>query len=153
VEALAARLQAACAVPGDERDLEVARVLGGWPALGVEIDERTLPQEVRYDEIGGVSYTKGCYTGQETVARLHFRGHTNRELRGLHWTSVEPLDGRSVTTDQKEVGTVRSTLALEDRMLGLAIVRREITPGDVVLAGGRRAKVVGLPFGAEDLDG
>jgi folate-binding protein YgfZ len=153
VEALAARLQAACAVPGDERDLEVARVLGGWPALGVEIDERTLPQEVRYDEIGGVSYTKGCYTGQETVARLHFRGHTNRELKGLRWTSVEPLDGRSVTTDQKEVGTVRSTLALEDRMLGLAIVRREITPGDVVLAGGRQARVVGLPFGAEELDG
>ena len=60
----------------------------GWPALGVEIDERTLPQEVRYDEIGGVSYTKGCYTGQETVARLHFRGHTNRELRGLRWTDA-----------------------------------------------------------------
>ncbi|HEX3235404.1 MAG TPA: hypothetical protein VHR41_14490 [Gemmatimonadales bacterium] len=153
VDALSARLLAACAVPGDERDLEVARVLGGWPALGAEIDERTLPQEVRYDEIGGVSYTKGCYTGQETVARLHFRGHTNRELKGLRWTGAEPLEGRSVTTDTKEVGTVRSTLALEDRMLGLAIVRREVTPGDVVLAGGRRAKVVGLPFGAEELDG
>src|SRR3954453_503132 len=145
VAALSSRLLSASAVPGDERDLHAARILCGWPALGAEIDERTLPQEVRYDEIGGVSYTKGCYTGQETVARLHFRGHTNRELKGLHWTSVEPLDGRSVTTDQKEVGTVRSTLALEDRMLGLAIVRREITPGDVVLAGGRQARVVGLP--------
>src|SRR4051812_15648271 len=153
IAALTTRLVSAGALQGDERDLHAARILCGWPALGAEIDERTLPQEVRYDEIGGVSYTKGCYTGQETVARLHFRGHTNRELKGLRWTSVEPLDGRSVTTDQKEVGTVRSTLALEDRMLGLAIVRREITPGDVVLAGGRQARVVGLPFGAEELDG
>ena len=56
--------------------------------LGHEIVEKTLVQEVRYDEIGGVSYTKGCYTGQETVARLHFRGHTNRELRGLRWMSA-----------------------------------------------------------------
>src|SRR6266702_2093662 len=55
--------------------LELARVLTGWPRLGAEVDDKTIPQEVRYDEIGGVSYTKGCYTGQETVARLHFRGH------------------------------------------------------------------------------
>ena len=113
-------------------------------AAALELFQRTLPP--RLAQVTDL-------TGQETVARLHVRGHTNRELKGLRWTSVEPLDGRSVTTDQKEVGTVRSTLALEDRMLGLAIVRREIAPGDVVLAGGRRAKVVGLPFGAEDLDG
>ena len=84
------RLVAAGARPGDEGDHHAARILAGWPALGAEIDERTLPQEVRYDEIGGVSYTKGCYTGQETVARLHFRGHPNRELRGLWWRSDEP---------------------------------------------------------------
>ena len=49
------------AEPGDAAALEAARILAGWPGLGAEIDERTLPQEVRYDEIGGVSYTKGCY--------------------------------------------------------------------------------------------
>jgi folate-binding protein YgfZ len=153
VEPLVGRLLAAGAVTGEDSDLHAARVLCGWPALGVEIDERTLPQEVRYDEIGGVSYTKGCYTGQETVARLHFRGHTNRELRGLHWRHGEPLDGRSVVHGEKEVGSVRSTLTLEDRVLGLGVLRREIGPGEEVTAGGRRARVVALPFGADEVDG
>ena len=153
VEPLVGRLVAAGAVPGEECDLHAARVLCGWPALGVEIDERTLPQEVRYDEIGGVSYTKGCYTGQETVARLHFRGHTNRELRGLRWSGPAPLDSRSVVHREKDVGTVRTTLTLEDRMLGLGILRREVGPGEEVTAGGRRARVVALPFGADEVDG
>jgi folate-binding protein YgfZ len=153
VEPVVARLEAAGAVPGEERDLHAARVLCGWPALGFEIDERTLPQEVRYDEIGGVSYTKGCYTGQETVARLHFRGHTNRELRGLRWADGEPLDGRAVVHGEKDVGSVRTTLTLEDRVLGLGVLRREIAPGESVMAGGRRARVVALPFGADEVDG
>ena len=87
-----------------------------------------------------MSYTKGCYTGQETVARLHFRGHTNRELRGLRWSEAEPLDGRAVVHGEKDVGSVRSTLTLEDRMLGLGLLRREVGPGETVAAGGRRAK-------------
>ncbi|HJP57929.1 MAG TPA: hypothetical protein VJ847_12990 [Gemmatimonadales bacterium] len=146
-------LRGAGAVPGEAADLEAARILAGWPALGAEIDERTLPQEVRYDEIGGVSYTKGCYTGQETVARLHFRGHTNRELRGLRWNATPPLEDRAITRDAKEVGTVRSTLELSDRVIGLAILRREVGPGDVVVAGGIEATVVGLPFTPAELDG
>jgi folate-binding protein YgfZ len=153
VEPLVARLVAAGAAPGDECDLHAARVLAGWPALGAEIDERTLPQEVRYDEIGGVSYTKGCYLGQETVARLHFRGHTNRELRGLRWPAAEPLDGRAVFQGEREVGSVRTTLMLEDRVLGLGVLRREVAPGDLVLAGGREATVVRLPFGTDEVDG
>ena len=153
VESIVARLLVAGAVPGEEVDLHAARLLSGWPALGVEIDARTLPQEVRYDEIGGVSYTKGCYTGQETVARVHFRGHTNRELRGLRWTDSEPLDGRLVLFGEKDVGSVRSTLTLEDRVLGLGLLRREVSPGETVTAGGRRARVVALPFGADEVDG
>ena len=153
LEPLVARLAAAGAAEGREEDLHAARVLSGWPALGLEIDERTLPQEVRYDEIGGVSYTKGCYTGQETVARVHFRGHTNRELRGLRWADAEPLDGMAVVYGEKEVGSVRSTLALEDRRLGLGLLRREVAPGQTVTAGGRRARVVALPFGADEVDG
>ncbi len=125
----------------------------GWPALGAEIDERTLPQEVRYDQIGGVSYTKGCYTGQETVARLHFRGHTNRELRGLRWRRPEPLDGRTINKGEREVGSVRSTLSLDDRAIGLGLIRREVGVGEELLAGGQPATVVALPFGPEDLDG
>jgi folate-binding protein YgfZ len=153
VDALTTRLIGSGASAGDDNDLHAARLLGGWPTLGVEIDEKTLPQEVRYDEIGGVSYTKGCYTGQETVARLHFRGHTNRELRGLRWQGTPLLAGRGVVYGEKDVGAVRSTLTLEDRRLGLGIIRREVEPGRMVLAGGAEAKVVALPFGAEELDG
>jgi len=108
---------------------------------------------VRYDGIGGVSYTKGCYTGQETVARVHFRGHTNRELRGLHWNDPAPLGDRTVRRGEKEVGTVRSTLALDDRLLGLAMLRREVDVGDTVVAGGREARVTALPFEADEVDG
>jgi folate-binding protein YgfZ len=161
---LARRLLAAGARVGDERDQQAARILAGWPALGAEIDERTLPQEVRYDEIGGVSYTKGCYTGQETVARLHFRGHTNRELRGIRWHEADGpervpedapgLDGdRTVMAGEKEIGAVRSTLTVEGRRVGLALLRREAAPGAVVSAGGRPATVTGLPFGGDELDG
>jgi tRNA-modifying protein YgfZ len=153
VGALGAKLLAAGAFSGDERDLHAARILCGWPALGAEIDERTLPQEVRYDQIGGVSYTKGCYTGQETVARLHFRGHTNRELRGLRWSRPRPLSGRSIQKGEREVGSVRSTLSLEDRAIGLGLIRREVGVGEELVAGGHPATVVALPFGAEDLDG
>ena len=138
---------------GTAEDLEAARILAGWPALGAEIDDRTLPQEVRYDQLGGVSYTKGCYVGQETVARLHFRGHTNRELRGLVWRGAAALEGDGVTAAGRSVGTVRSTLVLDDRLLGLSPIRREVAAGAEVEAGGRTARVVALPFAAEDLDG
>ena len=139
------------ALAGNGLDVEAARILAGWPALGAEIDERTLPQEVRFDELGGVSYTKGCYIGQETVARVHFRGHPNRLLRGLYWRTPERLDGRIISTADREVGTVRSTLKLADRRLGLAPVRREVEPGTQVLAGGRPAVVVALPFDEREL--
>jgi folate-binding protein YgfZ len=152
VEAAVRRLLIAGALRGEERDLHAARILAGWPALGVEIEEKTLPQEVRFDEIGGVSYTKGCYTGQETVARIHFRGHTNRELRGLAWREPGAPNGRAVVAREKEVGTVRSTLTVDGRTLGLALVRREVAPGSQVVAGGRGARVVALPFGGEELD-
>ena len=134
-----AGLQSRGRCAGDENDLHAARILAGWPALGAEIDERTLPQEVRYDEIGGVSYTKGCYTGQETVARLHFRGHTNRELRGLRWRGP----GRSRRPGRRCGGARRSARcaprsAVDGRAIGLAIVRREVGPGDE-RRGGRAA--------------
>lgn len=134
-------------VEGDENDREAARILAGWPTLGAEIGERTLVQEVRYDEIGGVSYTKGCYTGQETVARLHFRGHTNRELRGILWDGLPTLAGEGVAADDgREAGTLTSLLALPDRLLGLGLIRREVEPGATVTAGGQPATVVALPF-------
>ena len=118
-----------------------ARILAGWPALGVEIDEKTLPQEVRYDEIGGVSYTKGCYTGQETVARLHFRGHTNRELRGLAWREPGAPEGRTVAraARRKSAPCARRSRWTTARWAS-RIVRREIEPGAEVVAGGRERR-------------
>jgi len=137
--------------------LELARILAGWPRLASEVDEKTIPQEVRYDEIGGVSYTKGCYTGQETVSRLHFRGHANRQLRGLLFETdppAAPAEGWSaVSHDERDVGRVTSIAWLPDgggsvlgRWIGLAMVRREVPLGAVVRAAGREARAVALPF-------
>ena len=93
-----------------------------------------------------MSYTKGCYLGQETVARIHFRGHPNRELRGLEWEDAAPLEGSAIEGAGREAGTVRSTLIIGGRRIGLAPIRREVNPGDLVVAGGRPARVVTLPF-------
>lgn len=145
-------LEAAGMRTGDDDLQEAARILAGWPSLSGEIDERTLPQEVRFDEHGGVSYTKGCYTGQETVARLHFRGHTNRVLRGLRWIGPESGSDQ-VLSGEKTVGRLTSVLTLPDRVLGLAIVRRELSPGSRVTVGGAPAVVVALPFGTREIEG
>jgi folate-binding protein YgfZ len=121
------------------------------------MDDKTIPQEVRFDEIGGVSYTKGCYTGQETVARLHFRGHTNRQLRGLVFDPeppMAPVGGWNVVTHvDREVGRVTSLAFVPDtglpgagRWIGLAVIRREVNPGAMVRAAGRDARVVDLPL-------
>lgn len=130
---------------GEPEDLETVRILRGWPRLRAEIGERTLPQEVRFDELGGVSYTKGCYTGQETVARLHFRGRPNWLLLGLAGDGPAPATA-GIIADGREAGTVRSVLALEDRWLATASLRREVEPGATVLAGGHAATVMALPF-------
>src|SRR5216684_5908642 len=154
---LAARLEAAGAVAAGPATLELSRILAGWPRLGAEVDERTIPQEARLDQIGGVSYTKGCYTGQETVARLHFRGHVNRQIRGLLFDPeppAAPADGWSVVTYvDRDVGRVTSLAFVPEtgvagagRWIGLALIRREVEPGSVVRAAGRDARVVDLPF-------
>jgi folate-binding protein YgfZ len=142
------RLADAGAREGSPTALHLARALAGWPGLGAEIDDRTLPQEVRFDELGGVSYTKGCYVGQETVARVHFRGHANRHLCGLVWDEVpDPVDP-SVSQDDKPRGRVTSLLWVPtlERWLGLGIVRREVDLERPVLAGGQPATAVVLPF-------
>jgi len=150
--AVVARLVRGGAGVAEAAALELARILAGWPRLASEVDEKTIPQEVGYDEIGGVSYTKGCYTGQETVSRLHFRGHANRNLRGLLFETdspAPPAEGWSaVTEDERDVGRVTSIawVAGADRWIGLAVIRREVAVNAVVRAAGREARVVNLPF-------
>jgi folate-binding protein YgfZ len=125
---------------------DALKLLIGWPSLGREIDERTLPQEVRFDELGGVKYDKGCYTGQETVARLHFRGHANRGLRGLAWTASDGPTSAEVIHGDKVVGTLRTIAQLGERTLALTVMRREVATGELVSTGETAAEVVELPF-------
>lgn len=146
--ALRRRLNDAGAPTGSAAALELARILAGWPALGAEIDDRTLPQEVLLDELGGVSYTKGCYVGQETVARLHFRGHANRSLRGLVWEERPDPGMPNVNQNRAVRGRVTSFAWVPplDRWLGLGILRREVDAERPVTACGRPAVVSTLPF-------
>ena len=132
------------AVPAGHAD--VVRLLAGWPTLGREIDEKTLPQEVRFDALGGVKYDKGCYTGQETVARLHFRGHANRELRGVCWAPGERPTDTAVSDGEKVVGTLRTLVQVGDRSIALSVLRREITVGDTVRTGESEGVVIEPPF-------
>lgn len=130
---------------------EVLRVESGRPKWGVDMDEQTIPQEANLDTLNAISFSKGCYTGQETVARLHFRGHVNRQLRGLR--AVEPLSRGTTLTDVngKDVGDVRSVAVSPCYgAIALAMIRREVAIGDTVqlTVDGRQqaARVVALPF-------
>ena len=126
---------------------ELARIESGRPAFGTDMDENTIPQEAHLDTLGAISFTKGCYTGQETVARVHFRGHVNRHLRGLTASQPMPQHARVFDANGKDVGDVRSTI-VSPRLgpIALAMIRREVAPGDTVTVEGGEAKVVELPF-------
>ncbi len=125
---------------------ECLRIESGRPRLGLDMDGSTIPEEVGINE-RAVSFTKGCYVGQETVARLHYKGKPNRHLRGLRLT--EPAEhGDPILLGEKEVGSVGS--ACVSPTLGpiaLARVRREANPGDEVSVAGSPATVAALPFG------
>lgn len=129
---LRAALEAQGLRDADEAQVEALRVERGLPRFGVEMDAETIPQEANLDVLGAISFTKGCYTGQEVVARIHFRGHVNRHLRWLR--SSTPLPRGAVVVDEtgKEVGDVRSSVATAQGPLAMAMVRREITPGSDV---------------------
>jgi folate-binding protein YgfZ len=102
----------------DPSELEALRVQAGTPAWGMELDETVLPAEAGLDETH-ISFTKGCYPGQEPVARLHYRGHPNRELRVLE---IDAQPGDELVYEGKAVG--RITSAVPGR--ALAYVRREV---------------------------
>ena len=151
--ALAARLAQRGAAPAGLVAWEIARVEAGRPEWGIDIDDGTIPQEANFDEFHAISYTKGCYVGQETVARVHFRGHVNRHLRGLRLATPDLPPARTPITDAggKPVGDARSAV-LSPRIgpIAIGMVRREIAFGDTVAArwdgGESDATVVALPF-------
>jgi folate-binding protein YgfZ len=139
-------LQDAGAVAVSEATAECVRIEHGRPRYGVEIDDGVIPQEAGLNE-RAVSFTKGCYVGQETVARLHYRGKPNRLLRGLRLSA--PVEaGTPLELGDREVGRVGSS-AVSPRLgpIALALVRREAQPGSLLTAGGAEAEVAELPFG------
>jgi folate-binding protein YgfZ len=137
VGALKSRLHSAGVSPGTNETWEIARVESGRPQWGADMDDTTLPQEANFDELGAISYTKGCYIGQETVARVHFRGHVNRLLRRLRFVTrpAPPKGAELVDETGKVIGDIRS-VALSPRFGGVALgmVRREIPPGTTLQA-------------------
>jgi folate-binding protein YgfZ len=126
---------------------ECLRVESGRPRFGVDFDSDTIPEEAGLND-RAVSFTKGCYVGQETVARLHYRGKPNRHLRGLRLSEPVP-GGTELRLGERVVGRVGSVAESPVHgPIALAVVRREAAPGDELAAGesGATAAVVEPPF-------
>jgi folate-binding protein YgfZ len=137
------------AVECSEDAAEIVRVESGRPRYGIDLDDTVIPQEAGLNE-RAVSFEKGCYVGQETVARLYYRGKPNRHLRGLV-LSEPAATGDLLRLGEREVGRLGSSVLSPARgPIGLAIVRREAAPGDTVAVGddGVTATLVELPFQA-----
>lgn len=122
--------------------LELLRIRAGTPRFGSEIDERVLPAEAGLVE-RAVSFGKGCYPGQEPVARLHYRGHPNRTLRVLELAAGPPPRPETpILLDGKVVGRVTSAAASDDRAVALAYVRVEVPEGAALGVGGLTATMI-----------
>jgi folate-binding protein YgfZ len=148
-EALTGALTARGAELVSEAVADCVRVEHGRPRYGVDLDDSVIPQEADLND-RAVSFTKGCYVGQETVARLFYRGKPNRRLRGLK-LSAPVQSGAEITFGGRVVGRLGSVA--ESPALGsiaLALVRREAPPGSDVVVGSDQvdAVVVELPFSA-----
>jgi tRNA-modifying protein YgfZ len=145
--ALAAALEQTGATPVSEATADIVRIEHGRARYGVDLDDSVIPQEADLNS-RAVSFTKGCYVGQETVARLFYRGKPNRQLRGLR-LSAPAWAGAEITFGDRIVGRLGSIA--ESPSLGpiaLALVRREAPPGSHVSVGSDEIKavVVELPF-------
>ncbi len=135
------------AIPVSESAVECLRVERGQPRLGIDMDDTTMPQEAGIHG-RAVSFTKGCYVGQETVARLYWKGKPNRHLRSLR-LSGPATPGDELRFEEAVVGTLTSVaISPEHGPIGLALVRRAAGPGDQLAVGDGtiHATVAELPF-------
>jgi folate-binding protein YgfZ len=147
-ERLRATLAAAGTPEVDPGAAEIVRIETGTPRFGSEMDTATMPAEAGI-VAAAVNFEKGCYIGQETVARLHYKGKPNRHLRGLR-LSAPAGPGTALSLGEKEVGKLGgSCVSPVHGPIALAIVRREAEPGAELAVGedGVTARVVDLPFG------
>jgi folate-binding protein YgfZ len=144
---LAAALQRAGAQAISEQTADILRIERGRPRYGIDLDDTVIPQEAGLND-RAVSFTKGCYVGQETVARLFYRGRPTRHLRGLRLSAPTPV-GADVVFGERVVGTLGSVaLSPAAGCIGLSLLRREAAPGAEVMVGPDAvpATVVELPF-------
>jgi tRNA-modifying protein YgfZ len=143
------------ATPAGLMAFEAARVRAGVPRQGLDIDEKTIPQEA-FLELDAVSFTKGCFLGQELVCRIDTRGHVNRLLRGLAidpgtpaGNATTPPAGAGIVVGDKEVGALTTVARSESGVVALGYVRREVeVPAEVVVrwdGGEAKAVAAALP--------
>ncbi|MGI9091335.1 MAG: YgfZ/GcvT domain-containing protein [Gemmatimonadaceae bacterium] len=154
VDSVMETMRAHGAVAGEAQDWDTLRVEAGVPEWGVDMDESTLLQEANLEDLHAVSYTKGCYVGQETVARIHFRGRVNRTLRRLNFTGdvIPPLGAALTDSEHRSVGEVRSRVRSQaEGIIGIGMVRREVDDGAALDVrwdgGGTEATVMGKAKG------
>jgi folate-binding protein YgfZ len=112
----------------DRAALAANRIAAGEPQFGVDVDETTIPQETGLVP-EAVSFTKGCYLGQELVARIDTRGHVNRSLRRIRGVGEPPPPGAAVTASGTAVGTLGTVAPLPQGWMALGVLRREAGPG------------------------
>lgn len=148
VDAVAQQLKSANLVQCDDTAVETVRVEAGWPQFGQDVTDQNLPQEVDRDD-RAISFTKGCYLGQETVARIDALGHVNRKLVGVRFfADTVPEVGTPLLIDEKQVGQVTSAVFSPaiDAPLALAYVRRgKNAVGTQLQSGVGRGEVISLP--------
>lgn len=131
-----ASLEAAGARPADEAEIEAVRIRNGAPRWGKDMDLKTFPQEAGID-VWAVDFDKGCYVGQEAMAKIHFRGKVNRRLARLEGEDL--TEGAEVTLDGAKIGVVTSAVP----GFALAMVKYTVEVGSIVDVDGTEAKVAG----------
>ncbi|CAN5629612.1 folate-binding protein YgfZ [soil metagenome] len=136
------------AVPAGEEALEASRIAAGIAKASSEGGEGVLPQEAGLDF--AVSYRKGCYLGQEIMARIEARGNVRRGLAGLRYEAAPDPSDREVYLDGKAVGRRGHAVHHPDfGVIGLAVLRKDLGPSAQLAAGGVSARVTALPFSAD----
>jgi len=129
----------------DDDELELLRIRAGTPRFGREVDDRVLPAEAGLD-VRAIDFEKGCYPGQEPIARQHYRGRVNRTLRVLEIEGGElPAYDAELTYDDKVIGRVTSAARDGDHVVGLGYVRVEVPRDTILDLGGRVARQLDLP--------